>query len=125
MDCLGEEHETIKKVNKAAPSSVTWLESFFFIVTSTSQVVVRLQVLHKAGSLQSMGKAMTGAVSTLAGGSGAVKDKVLGTIELPLSDIIKSNGTLEVDGMYFGSDYAHGEISCSLEFKMNQPTPSE
>jgi hypothetical protein len=126
MDCLGVELKTIKKVNKAAPSSVTWLESFYFVVTNTSQVAVRFQILHKPSTLASVGKvmtgAMTGAMSTLTGGSAAAgsHDRVLGTVEFSISDLIKSKGTLEVDDMYFGSDYAHGELSCSLEYKPNR-----
>jgi len=124
MDCLGIEHETIKKINKAAPTSVTWLESFYWPITTASQSFVRLQVLHQAGSLRSMGKAMTGAVSSLAGGSGA-KDKVLGEVEFSLTELIKSKGQLEIDSMYFGSEYAHGELSCSLEYRINRPPMPE
>jgi len=126
MDCLGVELKTIKKVNKAAPSSVTWLESFYFVVTNTSQVAVRFHILHKPSTLASVGKVMTGAMagamSTLTGGRSAAAshDRVIGTVEFLISDLVKSKGTLEVDDMYFGSDYAHGELSCSLEYKQNR-----
>jgi hypothetical protein len=121
MDCLGKEQESIKKVNKAAPSSVTWLESFYFVVTKTSQTMYRFRVFHKASSLRAVGKAVTGALGALSGGSGAAQGKLLGVIEFSIPNLIKSRGTLEIVGQSFSSEYAHGEISCSLEYIENRP----
>jgi hypothetical protein len=69
---------------------------------------------HSQGSIRAVGNTL----GALTRGELTQKDTVLGSIEVSLSEVLKSFGRLNVSE-YFNTDSGHGELSCAIEYRKN------